>query len=243
MKADAKALQSVLAVMRSQSDECFARPVKDAGWELYCSSPDGTTIMDATLHAAVFPEGTEDTPDEFMIETDRWAKALKGVGPVAEVEFLDGRVRLSGQGLRHTFRLVDVREARNKFRVPDLSKKLTAECMVESERLRALMGAADPSVADDMTVVIRKEGLMASACDETGNGTDLTVPPDGCALIEGQARAMFSTEMWATAMKAIPADAVLDIRLGDDMPAVVAFGTRDCDVTWLCAPRIAQEGP
>jgi hypothetical protein len=241
MKADARALSVVLKAMRSQNDEAFARPTEDGGMQLYCVRPDGVTICSAVMHKEAFPEGTDGMPGEFMVEIDRWAKALATVGPDADIDFPDGRVVLSGKGLRHTFRLVDVKDQRNKFRMPDLSERLTGECMVEAERVRTLLTSVDEKKVTDLKAVIGPEGLALSAYDDTGDGVDLTVRPDECALVEGRGSGLFSREAWADIMKALPADAVTDIRLGENVPVVMDYGDKVFDLTWLCAPYIMKE--
>lgn len=241
MRADAAMLRTALTVLRSQSDEAFARPTGDGGLELYCVRPDGVTICDVRAKAAAFPDGTDGMPGTFMVEIDRWLKALRTVGPTVDIEFPDGRVRLSGKGLRHTFRLVDVREQRNVFRMPDLSGRLTGECMVEAERIRALLTSVDEKKVDDLEVVIGAAGLHLAAYDDAQDGVDLTVPPEECATVEGEASAMFSREAWADIMKALPADAVADIRLGENCPVLMAYGDAMMDLEWLCAPYIMKE--
>lgn len=238
MKADARALSQALALCLSQDTECDARPL-DGGWQLSCMSPDGVTLCDVRVKREAFPKGVDGTPEEFVVDTDRWLKALRTVGPTAEVEFIDGRVRLSGRGLRHTFRLAEVRDRRNKFRMPDLSARMTAQCMVETERLRTLLSSVDTKKVDELRVVIRPEGLMVTAYDDALDGADLTVPPEECAILTGQASAAFPAEAWMDLMRASSAD-VVQIDLGDDVPAMAEFGDTAYDCRWLCAPRIQQ---
>lgn len=241
MKVDARALMTALQMMRPLGDEVNARRT-DKGWQLHVIRADGVAIMSVDLRMDVEAEGFGDTPDEFVIESDRWLKALRTTGEETEIEFLDGRVRLSGKGLRHTFRLIDVdQDNKRRFQLPNIREKLTAECMVESDRVRALLSSVDEKRVDEMKVVIRPEGLMVSAYDDMEDGVDLTVPPEELALVDGQARSRFPLEAWLETVKALPADAVLDIHLGDDFPVMVDFGDRTYDATWLCAPRIPQE--
>ena len=235
-------LRTVLSMMAVQNAEVDCRPSEDGGWELHCIRPDGVTIMKASLHGDVFPEGTDGTPDEFVIETERWLKALRSTGASTEVSFPDGRVTLSGQGLRHTFRLAAVNaDNRKRFKVPELGDRLTAECMAEAERISALLASVDPKRADEVVFEVSPGGLRVSSFDDAGNGADLTLTPDECALLDGEASAAFPLEAWSETVRSLPADTVLDIRLGGDLPVLAEFGDKTFDCTWLCAPRIRQE--
>jgi len=240
VRIDNRTLQTVLAVLRSQSDSCYVRP-SDGGWQLWCMRPDGATMANVRMSKEAF-DTTEDTPEVFVMEIDRWAKALRTMKESVEVDFLDGRVRLSGDGMRHTFRLVAVDQPIERlFRSKDLSSVLTAEVMAETDRIRAFLGAVDVKKTNDLKVVIVPQGLMLQAYDDMENGVDLTISPEDCALLDGSARAMFSCEAWQEIFKVVPPDTAVDIRLGDGKPVVMGFGDKLYEGTWFAAPYIETE--
>lgn len=244
MIADTKALMNALALARTQDTACSVRPTGDGGWEVFSASPDGVSMVDIRLTAGVFPEGTDGTPEVFVADLDRWTKALRTVGPTVAVEF-DGEgagVVLKGEGMKHTLRLPAVQEDKRRFRVPDLSSKLTAQCMLEAERVRRLLSAVDEKRSDDLMVKVRDGTVTMSSYDDMGvTGVELSVGAADDVVADGEGAAGYPYNGWADLMRAVPQDAVLDIRLGDDMPCVVGLAGRDGEVTWLCAPRIAQE--
>lgn len=242
MKADTRALLTALGIARSQSDEANVRPL-DGGWQVHCMSPDGASMVNVVLHAEVFAEGVDGTPEEFVMDLDRWMKALRTTGSTTEISFEDGLIRLKGDGMRHTFRMLAPPEAKNRFRMPDLKEKglLTGECMMETDRLRRLLSSIDEKRVDDITVSIADGTLGVTAYDEALNGVDLAMTAEECAVLDGEGRSMFSREMWQDFMKVVPADTVIDLSIGTDTPCTVEFGDRVMDTTWLCAPKIATE--
>lgn len=248
MIADSKALMNALALARTQDTVCSVRP-SDGGWEVFAASPDGVTIVDVKMPAAAFPEGTDGTPDVFQVELDRWLKALRTVGQTVTVTFETDEatgagtgVVLKGDGMKHSMRLPAVQEDKRRFRVPDLSSKLTAQCMLEAERVRRLLSAVDEKRSDDLMLTVEDGTIRMSSYDDTGvSGVELSVGEADGAIVDGEGAAGYPYGAWSDMMRAVPQDAVLDVRLGDDLPCVVGLAGRDGEVTWLCAPRIPQE--
>ena len=232
---DATALASVVAAVQTQAEYATFIFGADGSVTTTARSPDSVTLVRATLA----PGSLTGTPDRecATFKLCDLASALKGLKGTATLEWLSGRVRI-GDGRVRTVIALEGRDE-DKLRIPDLD--LSASVMIPAESLSALTGRTDPKVTSAYRFDVTPAGLTIDAADETGIGSDLTIPASDCIMIEGSARAAYPWKPWATFLKVIPKGTDILIELDIDYPCRVTFAGEGWEGLWMVAPRIEAE--
>lgn len=168
--------------------------------------------------------------------------AVDGTSTTEEGETeLSGFVELETDGITHDIALIGTDSIRKEPDIPDLD--LPATIMLEGRQLKRSVRAAD-TVSDHAILEADADAFRASGEGDT-DSVDVELTEED--LLEGtdlaDARSLFSIDYLEDMVKAIPADAEVQLRLGTDMPAKIkwsyADGAGTC--TYMIAPRIEND--
>ena len=205
------------------------------GWRIEYLDPSHIQMMRLRIPAEAF-EGYI-PGDAFGLSTERLAKALNALGDTVDITVGD-RLSLAGGGVRMNLPKYDAGDA---VKWPPLND-FTSECVFSSDLIRR-MSDASPDEADNVEFVISENGLSFVSEDGTGVGSaELTVPADECVMCEGGARGRYAWHALRTFLKGLPKGTEMDMRMSEDYPLNVRFGTEGgLRGEWFLAPWIVAE--
>lgn len=151
-----------------------------------------------------------------------------------------GKLHIKIDGLEGTIGLIDPNSIRQEPDIPDLD--LPATAVIEGRHLSRGVDAAN-LVSDNIELgVDADEQVMFVDADGDTDDVHLELGSDDYDSLDasGDALSIFSLDYLADMESAIPADAEVEVRLGEEFPAKIAFELADghASVEYVLAPRI-----
>ena len=234
MQVDSERLRTCLKIIRTQSaDELNVIP-QDDGWKMVAVSPDHVTIASVTLSPSGFPDGYVKS-EPFCVNLPMFADILAGVKGSCDIDTSSGKIVIKAGG--YTYRKPLYAPQAELPKVPNPATD--TEVMLSADLMAEFLTKAQKTAGTSAVRITAAPGSLAlSAEDESGNGLSLVIPADRCAILEGEASVMYPLEEWTNFVKALPADAEMDIHFATDFPAMVTCTDGVYSAGWLCAPRI-----
>lgn len=231
MKVDTEPILQMLRMAATLGDEVTVATDRD-GWTV-CPM-DAAHVAMAQVSVAM--EGWDTRT--FAIDCGKAIDALKGL-KVADISLDGGWFTVKAEGFRRGMRLIEPTEPRMPP-VPETD----ASCVVDSDRLRQVIGAFNLKRFTDMqkvTLTLSPSGLTAEVGDEMDEAA-VTIAADEMAVPpEGEARAMYPLDYWQAFLSAVPKGRMLEISMGTDYPVSVDFSGDGVKGRWLCAPRLESD--
>ena len=235
MIVDTERLRTCLRIIRSQGAEEVTVVPDDTGWNMIAVSPDHITLASASLSGAAFPDGYVPW-DTFCANLPMLMEVLSGVKGGCDMDISTGRLVIKADGCTYKKPLYAPMDP-PKLPSPDLD----TEVMLAAETLKGFLDkAAKVGDAGVVRIAVAADGVHLSAEDEAGYGMTADIPADRCALLDGAATTTYPLKEWCELVKALPADAELDVRFKDDFPAFVGCTDGVYSARWMCAPRIEE---
>ena len=233
MIVDTDRLRTCLRIIRAQGAEEITVTPGDSGWDMISVSPDHVTVAYAQLSANAFPEGYEKW-NVFCVNLPMFADMLSGLKGACDMDISTGRLVIKADGYTYRKPLYD------PMTPPKLPNPVwETQVMLSADLIRDFLDkAAKSGDAGTVRFTVNELGLTLASEDGAGYGLSLTVPADRCAVLIGEASALYPLQEWANFIKALPAGAELDISIGDDYPVGVIAADGVYYAKWICAPRI-----
>lgn len=231
---DGRAFASVVAAVSTQAEYATFAFAPDGSLTVTACSPDHVTMVKADMPAGAV---TGRPPARATFKLAQLADALKGLQSPVSIESVPGRVRI-GDGRIRT--VVPLEGIEDDAKFPDLALPVTV--VLPSDPLAALLSRATKETAA-CRLSVSPAGLDADMLDaSTGIGSSLTIPASDCTYIEGTAYSAYPMKPWAAILRVVPKGADISVELADSYPCRVGCDGEGWSMTWLCAPRIEEEG-
>jgi proliferating cell nuclear antigen len=225
-------------------DECKIHCNED-GLEIRAVDPANVGMVDLRLEAAAF-ESYEADGGLIGVDLARLSDivGMADAGQLVDLS-LDEETRkleIRIDGLEYTLALIDPDSIRQEPDIPDLD--LPAEIVMEGRELDRAVTASD-MVSDHVALGVDAddETFYVDAAGDTDDVHLELGADDLIALSAGDAHSLFSLDYLQDMNRAIPADAEVTVRLGEEFPVRMTFSTAEGlgEVTYLLAPRIQSE--
>jgi proliferating cell nuclear antigen len=242
---DADVLSETLGSVSVLVDECKIH-CDEGGLEIRAVDPANVGMVDLRLEASAF-ESYEADGGLIGVDLARLEDivGMADAGQLVDLE-LDTETRklhIRIDGLEYTLALIDPDSIRGEPDIPDLD--LPAEFVIEGRDIDRAVTAAD-MVSDHVALGVHADdgGFYVDAEGDTDD-VHLELGPDDLIAMEadGDAHSLFSLDYLQDMNRAIPSDAEVTVRLGEEFPVRMNFAIAEGlgDVTYLLAPRIQSD--
>lgn len=228
VRVPSKALKAACAVMSPAARELDVS-FSDDGWVMSAIDPTKAMICNVTISARPLPE-------PFSVPFESMLRAIRGDTLTIAQEAGLVIVRAGNVSTRIRTLVPDA-----PFRLPR-EFEYTAHASVLSDDLRDILSSADPSRVGTAKLVIDRDGLTVNVLDSSGEGQMLTVPPEECISLEGEAAAGYNVRMLAALLKAVPRGSEILIEMGEDYPMRLTVEGEGWSAWCVLAPLIEEEG-
>lgn len=245
-----EALETLFEAVNTLVGECKIN-LTDGGLEITAVDPANVAMVDAELGASAF-EAYQAGGGVIGLNVDRVLDVLSVPDgeELAQLAYDPATRKLVIQagGFEYTLALIDPESIRQEPDIPDLG--LEARLVIDGGQLDRALTAAGIATASSS----HKSGHMrlqvdaeAAVCHVVAEGdtddVDYTFDTgDAIDMTIGPADSMFSLEYWDDVAKPIDDDARVSIRIGEEMPARMAYsavGGR-LHLDYMISPRVGQ---
>ena len=240
----ASTLRDALDSVSVLVDECKIRLEADE-LAIRAVDPANVGMVDLTLEASAF-ESYEADGGVIGVNLSRLEDiaGMANSGDLVHLE-LDEETRkleIRIDGLSYTLALIDPDSVRQEPDIPDLD--LAANIVLEGADLARGIKAAD-MVSDHIRLRVDPEA-EAFFIEAEGDTDDVNLElgtDDLIDLTPGDADSLFSLDYLKDMNKAIPADAEVEVELGEEFPVKLhyQFAEGAGNVTYMLAPRIQSD--
>lgn len=234
MKVSAESLKALVMCADAMKVKELNIERKEEGWEVRILPPSNIEMMRLRIPAEAF-EGYV-SGDAFGVSSERLSKALAVCGDTVDIDVTD-RMVVRGDNTKVSIPLYTAEDVRQWKQLDEF----TAECVLSSDAVKR-MSDASPEEAAGVVFSVGADGLrMSSEAEDGVSAAEMSVPADGCVLLDGEAECMFAWVCWRGVLKAVPRGTDVDIRLAHNYPVDVRFAVAGCEAEWMLAPWIVEE--
>ncbi|MFB6202490.1 MAG: DNA polymerase sliding clamp [Halorhabdus sp.] len=241
---EADALDQTITTLSVIVDECRIH-LNDLGFRLAAVDPANVAMDETSVTEDAF-EAYQADGGVLGVDLEKLADAVSMAdkGDLIQLS-LDPQTRklhIEIGGLEYTLALIDPDSIRQEPDIPDLD--LPARVVLEGSDLDRAVRAAD-MVSDHVRLAVDadEETFLVTASGDTDD-VHLELERDDLIDLEAApAGSLFSLDYLKDLNKAIPTDADVDIRLGEEFPAMLEYEYADgaATVTQMLAPRIQSD--
>ncbi|MCL2712472.1 MAG: proliferating cell nuclear antigen (pcna) [Methanomassiliicoccaceae archaeon] len=243
-KAEIKSdtLKGLVNIISTLVDEAKFNVGED-GVNLKAVDPAHVAMVDLTIGKGAF-ESYSATGTEMGIDLDKMKEMLKlaGSGDVIDMEQDEsqGRLIIKVGNITRRMNLVDT-AGMNDPKVPQLSLPVNVDVAI-SELQRGMKAAE--SVSDHIALSADEEAFELF-CEGDTDTVSLRLDRTKLAGLSASSKvkSLFPLDYFSNLVKAVPAETIVKISLGNDYPVKLSFSFADgnCVVGYLLAPRIEND--
>lgn len=234
MKIDAKQFKTIVTMLKTMVDEIEVK-VDEEGWHIYACSVDKVSLVSIDMGKDMFEDYACDK-EVFNFDADKALKAIKDKGATLELKIGDMFV-VKGDGITSKFALNVPTGVEPRF--PKFQPE--TEVSVLSDQLKKILNAADEKACKEVRFIVSDGGLKVTVYDDVGNGSDLEVPAEECASLEGTASSGYSFNDVKAFVSNLPTGEFVTIKMDSDYPIYIEFESGHCKYKWASAPRISSD--
>jgi proliferating cell nuclear antigen len=185
---------------------------------------------------------TEDAFESYQADGGVLGVDLDKLSDVVSMADEGDLIQMSLDGLEYTLALIDPDSIRQETDIPDLD--LPARVVIEGSNIDRAVRAAD-MVSDHIEFIVDADDeVFRVHAEGDTDDVDLELGRDDLIDLEaGTADSLFSLDYLKDLNKAIPEDAEVELRLGENFPVKLSYEYADgaATVTQMLAPRIQSD--